>query len=342
MSQQVTSGRIEVHDIEELNYCVSPWELDMRQISGGKFHALLNFVQINGMLLSRERWSQRVRASGVSPRDYLAVAGPCTKRSFQWRGTEINSQRVLGGSGTNTDFLTPVGSDHWVILVPKDLLISKLGAESASAALRRRRPIQCGSKLTRQLFTLVDRTIDQFRTEGDLPTDDLMIDDIESELMNTIAKVFVEIDTGRDCTTPRSRYFACCRAISCAEDLQSPIRVPELAAAVGVSQRVLELGFKETLGISPQRYLRWCRLNHLHRELRGAQPELATVTETALRWGFSELGRAAVEYRRLFGESPSTTLRRDRRLPGIRYADALSEPLSDFALSCCRKGSSTT
>ena len=101
MPQQVTSGRIEVHDIEELNYCVSPWELDMRQISGGKFHALLDFVQINGMLLSRERWSQRVLASGVSPRDYLALAGPCTTRSFQWRGSEINSQRVLSGSGTN-------------------------------------------------------------------------------------------------------------------------------------------------------------------------------------------------------------------------------------------------
>ena len=216
-----------------------------------------------------------------------------------------------------------------MILVPKDLLNSKFGPESASAALRRHQPIQCGSKLSRHLFTLVDRTIDQFRTEGDLPTDDLMIDDIESDLMNTIAKVFVEIDTTRDCSTPRSRYFACCRAISCAEDLQSPIRVPELAAAVGVSQRVLELGFKETLGISPQRYLRWCRLNHLHRELRRAQPELATVTAIANRWGFTELGRAAVEYRRLFGESPSSTLRRDRQPPGIRYADALSEPLSD-------------
>ena len=82
MSQQVTSGRIEVHDIEELNYCVSPWQLDMRQISGWKFHALLDFVQINGMLLSRERWSQRVRASGVSPRDYLALAGPCIIEAF--------------------------------------------------------------------------------------------------------------------------------------------------------------------------------------------------------------------------------------------------------------------
>ena len=329
MSQQVTSGRIEVQDIEELNYCVSPWQLDMRQISGGKFHALLDFAQINGILLSRERWSQRVRASGVSPGDYLAVAGPCTKRSFQWRGTEIDSRRVLTGSAISTDFVTPVGADHWVILVPKDLLISKLGLESAAVGLNRRQPINCGSKLSRHLFTLVDRTIHQIRAEGDLPSDDLMLDDIESELMKTIATVFVEIDRNGDGSTHRSRYLACCRAISYAEDLQSPIRVPELAATVGVSQRVLELGFKETLGISPQRYLRLCRLNHLHRELRGAQPALATVTATAHHWGFSELGRVAVEYRRLFGESPSSTLRRDCRPPGMRYADVLSEALSD-------------
>ena len=103
----------------------------------------------------------------------------------------------------------------------------------------------------------------------------------------------------------------------------------DLAAAVGVSQRVLELGFKETLGISPRRFLRWSRLNHLHRELRNARAEISTVTEIAGRWGFTELGRTAMEYKRLFGESPSSTLRQDGRLPSLRYADLLHVALSD-------------
>ena len=36
---------------------------------------------------------------------------------------------------------------------------------------------------------------------------------------------------------------------------------------------------------------------------------LAGLTDLALRWGFSHLGRFAQDYRRAFGEPPSRTLR---------------------------------
>ena len=37
---------------------------------------------------------------------------------------------------------------------------------------------------------------------------------------------------------------------------------------------------------------------------------MVTVTEIATLFGFAELGRFSVEYRAVFGESPSVTLRR--------------------------------
>jgi AraC family ethanolamine operon transcriptional activator len=108
-------------------------------------------------------------------------------------------------------------------------------------------------------------------------------------------------------------------------DLKTPIRVPELAAVAGVSQRVLELGFQETLGMSPQNFLRLDRLNKVHRDLRNARTASSRVTDICNRWGFQELGRTAVEYKRLFGESPSSTLHHEIQPHGIRLADALSE-----------------
>ena len=84
----------------------------------------------------------------------------------------------------------------------------------------------------------------------------------------------------------------------------------ELCAAVRVSGRTLRMICQEHLGMGPARYL-WLRRMHLaRRALRMADPAAATVTAIATSYGFWELGRFAVTYRSLFGESPSTSLRR--------------------------------
>ena len=61
------------------------------------------------------------------------------------------------------------------------------------------------------------------------------------------------------------------------------------------------------------RYLRRARLVRVRQALLAARGD-ETVTHVALAWGFTHLGRFALEYRSLFGESPSETLRRARRL----------------------------
>jgi len=58
------------------------------------------------------------------------------------------------------------------------------------------------------------------------------------------------------------------------------------------------------------RYLKLLRLNRVRRGLSRTTSGHETVTSVAVRCGFVDLGRFAVEYRKLFGESPSETLRR--------------------------------
>ena len=62
--------------------------------------------------------------------------------------------------------------------------------------------------------------------------------------------------------------------------------------------------------MGPARYL-WHRRMHLaRRALLRSDPQIVTVTEVATKYGFWELGRFSVQYRALFGESPSVSLRR--------------------------------
>ncbi len=84
----------------------------------------------------------------------------------------------------------------------------------------------------------------------------------------------------------------------------------EICAAVGVSERTLRVCCQEHLGMGPIRYL-WLRRIHLvRRALVGADVRQTTVSRVAADFGFWEFGRFSVAYRKLFGETPSTTLRR--------------------------------
>lgn len=91
-----------------------------------------------------------------------------------------------------------------------------------------------------------------------------------------------------------------------------PWTTTTLAAAVAVSVRALQAGFRRHAGVSPATYLRNVRLGKVHDDLTAAAPGV-TVTDTAVSWGFVHLGRFAAAYRQRFGESPSETLGRNRR-----------------------------
>jgi AraC-like DNA-binding protein len=88
------------------------------------------------------------------------------------------------------------------------------------------------------------------------------------------------------------------------------LHIPEISKLVGVSSRTLRLASQEILGVSPLQYLLLRRMHMARLALRNADPADARVTEIATEHGFWELGRFAVQYRALFGETPSDTLRR--------------------------------
>ncbi|SDH17927.1 helix-turn-helix transcriptional regulator [Klenkia brasiliensis] len=86
------------------------------------------------------------------------------------------------------------------------------------------------------------------------------------------------------------------------------VSVVDIAAAVHVTPRAVQLAFRRHLGTTPMAYLRRVRLDRAHAELRSADPARTTVTAVAGRWGFTDAGRFARRYRETYGRPPSTTL----------------------------------
>lgn len=93
-------------------------------------------------------------------------------------------------------------------------------------------------------------------------------------------------------------------------NLSEPFSLAGLAEAAGISPRTVEYHFRRTYGMTPKRWFTTMKLNRVHAELKQRGRSDTRVTDVALDWGFNHLGRFSAEYRRLFGESPSQTLRR--------------------------------
>lgn len=111
------------------------------------------------------------------------------------------------------------------------------------------------------------------------------------------------------------------RAVTyCAEHAHEPISVADLARAARVSLPSLRRGFRTHLDTSPLAYLRRVRLDRAHHELlaaAGTGTAETTVTQVALRWGFTHMGRFSAQYRKAYGRLPSQVLDGDRQSPVV-------------------------
>lgn len=90
------------------------------------------------------------------------------------------------------------------------------------------------------------------------------------------------------------------------------VTVHELCEQLGASRRALQDCFGKYVGLSPKAYLKALKLNEARRALLCADSPLAGVSDVAVHYGFWHLSQFAADYRWLFGELPSETLRRRR------------------------------
>jgi AraC-like DNA-binding protein len=90
----------------------------------------------------------------------------------------------------------------------------------------------------------------------------------------------------------------------------SPLYVLEMAKGAGASLRSLTVCCQEHLGMGPKKYLLLRRMHLARQALSRADQDDLTVTDVATQYGFWQFGRFAGQYKSLFGELPSETLRR--------------------------------
>jgi len=94
------------------------------------------------------------------------------------------------------------------------------------------------------------------------------------------------------------------------ENAHKDLTLSDLVEVSGMSARSLYLGFSQAYGTGPMAYLKRVKLGRCREDLLAASPEAEFVGDIAAIWGFYHLSSFARDYRRVFGELPSESLKR--------------------------------
>jgi AraC-like DNA-binding protein len=111
---------------------------------------------------------------------------------------------------------------------------------------------------------------------------------------------------------PHGRYLKIVRQIvkiARTRIAERPLQISEFSRLLSIEPRAITRAFRAVHDCSPHVYLRNQRLIRARNELLLAR-EGATVKQIAAQFGFTQFGRFSVEYKTLFGESPSVSLAR--------------------------------
>jgi len=92
------------------------------------------------------------------------------------------------------------------------------------------------------------------------------------------------------------------------ENYADPIHMEDICGVTGVGVRTLQRSFREYFEVTITDYILNVRLQNAYRELATTHGLQKTVTQIALRHGFSHLGRFSIAFRHRYGTSPNEVL----------------------------------
>lgn len=300
----------------------------------GDFRAELMQIDLSRLWMQRVDESlPRILHSAVT-KDRAAIEFCITQRGFRHHGIDVCSGEivVMGVEPTHRVTLAP-GCCGAMSLTPADLAAAGhalVGRELTRPSLTYiARP---DPALTGHLVKLYEEAAQLAKTAPDRLAHPEVARSLEDALIHAMIRCLTESTMGEADSRARNHMAVISKFEEFLEaQCGEPIYIAEICVATGVSEATLRRCCREHLGISPVRYLWLRRMTLVRGALVRADPATATVTNIATDHGFWELGRFSTEYRALFGESPSASLRRpsdDRRIAKNRPFDLL---VNEFA-----------
>ena len=300
---------------EAMDDVVSGGVLDHLQLAKGRFRGNFLHARLGESQLDWGGYNLPLMAMGDLPADKITLA--CILRS----GEEglLNGIRVADATPVivteQSELNYRLGAQtQWMAYQIDRKSLEAIGIELPEhGVFVPRAEAQNRQRLQRCVLDVVKQLHDFARDAPANPSPEAVVDPVQTALLSAFCDV---LDQGQSAGTGRTGRLArpqqtVSRARAYLDaHIDQPIRIRQLCSATGTSWKTLERAFLKIYGMPPKQWLNVYRLSVTRRKLASATSEETSVTSVAHRHGIQHLGRFAVAYREMFGESPVTTLKR--------------------------------
>ncbi|MEO0538179.1 MAG: helix-turn-helix domain-containing protein [Cyanobacteria bacterium P01_A01_bin.123] len=319
-SSQVFSNNLVMslwsHDIDEIVEAVRFWDLESTQLRPGTVSGQLCQIQMEGLQVIYTQMGCTVRTRGNAPPNTIAfgIAKNRVGRTV-WQGHEFHYDQVIVNTNREVDLKTPDDYEQFVLTVDKTLLFEiadncyrrNLAKELRQKSVLDSDPVAL-ERLRKMLTALFEANLGQGVSLAGVEVPGQAAERL-------IAGLIEAIPAPEDAQQQKLRPFKRTRLAKRVEaymldHLDVPLSLQDLCEVAGTSERSLHYAFHDLFDMSPMAYLKAHRLNQVRRRLKVSPPNSNRVIDIAKQWGFNHMGHFSVDYKAMFGESPSVTLRR--------------------------------
>ena len=279
----------------------------VRQVGKGEFRCDMAVRSIDDTVLFADRFNTASSLMVPPPSGTVGFLFPRTNSGeFHAQGENTgNDKLILLPPGDGADITAPGLFGSEAVGIPTERFQRIAPALCPEAEWPQTSAVIDGD--TKLLHTLRDTALELVR-RSPTASDERDADALIGAIVAWIGHSRGQLEPAR-ITDGRHRREVAKRAQAFIEaNYSESVSVVEICCALGVGLRTVQRSFGEYFGLTMSQYLKVIRLDAAHRDLRAGDPSELSVTTSALRHGFTHLGRFSVDYHARFGETPSATL----------------------------------
>ncbi|MDD5247439.1 MAG: helix-turn-helix domain-containing protein [Rhodocyclaceae bacterium] len=308
-------------DADEHASNLQHWQQEYHQLSGGNFRGVLNEAWFGNIQLFREQTNRVVHQNGKAWDGSRTLGIPVAiEGDGLFCGSRFTENSMITlGHGDIFDFRTPKSVDVLAVTADaKDLRDFGQQVWKMDIDERIGGPgiVSLAPAAVDSLKQFLLLAFDTIKTTPRILNYPQIRKGMEQEIYNNLFSVLCGTDELKveSSTCPARKTIVSRAKEYVLNNPEEPVMIADLCRVLGVSRRTLQYSFQSVLDVSPVTYLRSVRLINVRRFLKTAPGDAETyVADAAARWGFWHLSRFAADYKLLFGELPSQTLRGERK-----------------------------